>query len=156
MATISFKLLPVNARGTLDPNLVSAVSLTTTNRTMLPLPPGNVQVNGHSWPNGAAYSGDVKLTWANRIRTAQTGRALVAQDAGSAAGTVEGSVTVDVLIAGTVKRSQAGITGASFVYTHAQRVADDPDLSESVQFRITPVNGSYSGTVRTTDSFQMQ
>ena len=153
---MNFKLLPVNARGALDLNLVSSVTLTTTNRTMLPLPPGNVQVNGHSWPNGAAYSGDVTLTWANRIRTAQSGRALVAQDAGSVAGTVEGSITVDVVIAGVVKRTQAGITGTSFVYTHAQRAADDPDLSKPVQFRITPVNGSYIGTVRTTDSFQMQ
>ena len=153
---MNFKLLPVNARGTLDPNLVSPVTLTTTDRTLLPLPPGNVQVNGYSWPNGATYVGDVTLTWANRIRTAQVGRALVAEDAGSVAGTIEGSITVDVLIAGTVKRTQTGMTGTSFVYTHAQRVADDPDLSKPVQFRITPVNGSYSGTVRTTDSFLMQ
>jgi len=154
METWNFKLLPKNARGTVAIGSVPAIALTLTNRASLPLPPGAVRVNGDSWPNGKTYVGDVTLTWAHRNRTAQSGYSIVVQDAGSV-GSPEGNYTVDVLIAGSVVRTTAGITGTSFTYTHAQRIADDVDPTKTVQLRITPVNSGVSGVARTTDSFVM-
>jgi hypothetical protein len=70
----------------------------------------------------------------------------------------EGSYTVEVLINDAVipGRTTAGITATSFTYTLVQRTADDADLMKPVRFRITPMNGSLSGSVRLTDSFVMQ
>jgi hypothetical protein len=152
--SLNFKLLPKNALGTVAIADVSPAALTLTDRSALPLPPGAVKVNGDFWPNGRTYSGDVTLSWAHRNRTAQSGYTIVPQDAGSV-GSPEGNYQVDVLIAGTVKRTATGITGTSFVYTHANRVADDSDLTKTVALRITPVNGTLVGTARTTDSFLM-
>ena len=152
---MNLKLAPANALGVaLSIDSLSAVAVTLTNRAALPLPPGSVQVNGNFWPNGASFAGDVTLSWAHRNRTAQSGFTIVPQDAASVA-SPEGNYTVDVLIAGTVKRTARGIVGTSFTYTHAMRFADDPDLSKTVQFRITPVNGALVGNARTTDSFVM-
>ena len=151
---MNYKLVPTNSLTACPIGSLSPVALALTNRASLPYPPGNVKVNGHAWPNGATYSGDVTLTWAHRNRTAQSGSAIVAQDAASV-GSPEGTYTVDVLIAGIVKRTTTGITGTSFTYTHTNRVADDPDLAKTVQFRITPVNGTFVGNARTTDSFVM-
>jgi hypothetical protein len=154
MTTYNFKLLPTNARGAVSISSGSAVPLTLTDRAEVPLPPGAVKVNGDFWPNGRTYSGDVTLSWAHRNRTSQSGYTIVPQDAASV-GSPEGNYTVDVLVAGTVKRTTTGITGTSFVYTHAMRLADDSDPTKTVKFRITPVNGTLVGTARTTDSFLM-
>ena len=151
---MNIRCLPSNTRGTVNLAEVPSIAIATGDRAASPLPPGNVQVNGDYWPDGKTYTGDVTLTWALRNRTLQIGLAIVRQDADSV-GNPEGTYTVDVLIAGSVKRTQAGITGTSFVYTHAQRLADDANLANTVQFRITPANGTLVGNARTTDSFRM-
>jgi hypothetical protein len=66
-----------------------------------------------------------------------------------------GTYTIEILIAGAVVHTVTGITGTSYLYTLAQRTADDADLSKWVQFRITPVFGSITGSARTTDQFKM-
>jgi len=152
---MNIKDLPFNSRGTIDLAKVTPISITTGDRASVPLPPGAVKVNGDSWPDGKTYTGDVTLTWAHRNRSLQLGLALVQQDAASVGAAPEGSYTIDVLIAGTVTRTATGITGTSFTYTHAQRLADDANLAHTVQFRITPANGALVGTIRTTDSFVM-
>lgn len=154
--TLKAKLCPRNLRGVLP--LASAVemSLATASRAWKPLPPGNVRLNAQpyaTWP--ATTVGDVTLSWSHRNRASQgIGAALVAQDV---IGTYvpEGTLTLEVLIASVVKRTWTGLTGTSQIYTLAQRTADDSDLSKTVQFRITPVNGSYQGTIRTTPPFVM-
>ena len=146
------KCLTFNPRGTIDPASAVPISIAPGVRAASPYPPGNVAVNGDSWPDGKTYTGDVTLSWAHRNRTMQSG--IVAQDAPSV-GTPEGTYTVDVLIDGIVKRMATGIAGTSFVYSHANRVADDPDLLKTVAFRITPANGTFTGTARTTDTFVM-
>jgi hypothetical protein len=158
MSTINLKLLPFSARAEVAIGDVDAISITpTVTRAAAPLPPGKVRVNGSYWPDGGDLSGDAVLTWASRIRTAQSGFAVVHQDANSVAGTIEGSYTVEVLIGGVVValRTQTGLIGTSFTYAYADRVSDDADATKLVKFRITPVNGALVGTVRTTDSFKM-
>ena len=153
--SMNLKLLPYTARGVIDINSVSAMAMASTDRVSKPYPPGYVRINNNFWPNGATYAGTVTLTWAHRNRTVPVRYAVVAQDAGGAS-SPEGNYTVAVLIGGMVRRTQAGITTTSFAYTTAMRTADDADMTKPVQFRITPVNGSLSGTVRTTDQFYMQ
>lgn len=154
---MDIKLLPYNTIGTTAIAAVTAQTVTPVDRAAAPYPPGKVQVNSLYFINGATTHGTVTLSWAHRIRTAQAQRAIVAQDASSTSGTIEGTYTVEVLIAGVVigARTQTGITGTSFTYSYANRVADDADLTKTVQFRITPVNGALSGRARTTDPFLM-
>jgi hypothetical protein len=152
---VSIKLLPFSVSGTVAIDTVTAVTITPVNRAAAPYPPGNIRVGGYRWPNGVNLPSVASLTWAHRIRTAQDGLSVVQQDAASTAGTVEGTYTVEVLIAGTVKRTVTGLTGAFFNYYDSMRAADDADLTKIVQFRITPVSGTKVGAARTTDSFTM-
>nr|WP_320132324.1 hypothetical protein [uncultured Holophaga sp.] len=154
--TLRAKLCPRNTVGAIGTSQATTMSLTTASRFYKPYPPGNVKLNSlayASWP--ASTSGDVTLSWTNRNRLTQgIGGQLLAQDDATAA-TPEGTLKVEVLIGGTTKRTWTGLTGTSQVYTLAQRTADDSDLTKTVQFRITPINGSYTGTVRTTPGFVM-
>lgn len=155
---IDIKLVPFNSRGSVDIDDITAITIDPTGeRAAAPYPPGKVRINDVYWPDGGDLAGDAVLTWQHRIRTAQTGHAVVHQDAASTAGTIEGTYTVEVLIDSVVigARTQTGLTGTSFTYTLAQRAADDGDPDKLVQFRITPVNGAISGTPRLTDSFKM-
>jgi hypothetical protein len=80
---------------------------------------------------------------------------MISQDDGAGA-TIDGTLTVEVLIAGVAVREWTGLTGSSQAYTWAQRQADDADETKRVEFRITPVGTSAEeGTVRTTPSFLM-
>ena len=138
--------------------MASAVemALSTTSRAWKPYPPGNVMINGldyEHWP--ANTTGDVALSWTFRNRTVQgQGGVLVPQDS-IATFPLEGTIQVEALIGGISKRSWTGLTSTGLTYTAAQRAADDPDMTRTVQFRITPMNGSRSGTVRTTPAFLM-
>jgi hypothetical protein len=62
---------------------------------------------------------------------------------------------IEALVNNVVKRTWNNVTDSSQVYTIAQRTADDADLSKPVKFRITPINGIYTGTIRITPSFIM-
>lgn len=154
--TLKAKLLSTNTRGVLSIASAPEMQLATASRAMKPLPPGNVKLNAQpyaTWPSTTA--GDVTLSWNHRNRVDQgVGSSLVAQDF-MGGYTPEGNLTIEVLIGGTVKRTFAGITATSLVYTWAMRQTDDADLGKAVQFRITPINGSYQGTVRTTPAFVM-
>ena len=145
------KCLPHSSRGTVALGDVTPATLIPVQRASAPYPPGNVQVNGLPWPDGATLHGDATLTWAHRIR----GTGIVHQDAPSMEGSIEGSYTVEVLVGGVVKQTYTGLTGTSQAYTWTQRQLDDADLTKAVTFRITPVNGAISGKARTTDTFVM-
>lgn len=153
---MNIKCVPFNSLGVVDIATVPPITIVPTGtRAAAPYPPGKVRINTLAWPNGATLHGDVTLSWAHRLRTAQLGRAIVSQDADSAVAPIEGNYTVEVLIAGVVKRTALAITGTSYIYTLANRQADDADATKAVCFRITPVSGTTSGTARTTDSFVM-
>lgn len=154
--TCRAKLLPVNELGTLALASAAELQLTTTSRAWRPLPPGYVRLNGStyaSWPT--TTTGDVTLSWAWRARTTQaSGAPLVSQD-DPASASPEGTLQVEALVGGVVRRTWTGLTATSLTYTLAQRQADDADAAKAVAFRITPVNGSLTGTVRLTPGFVM-
>jgi hypothetical protein len=149
--TLSVKCLPRNNYGTVPAGSVSAVGLTTASRAQLPYPPGNVKVNGLSYPQD--IYGDAVITWADRNRVAQ-GQAAVKQSDGSVAGGIEGNYTIAIFINGVLIRTLTGQTGNTFTYTAAQRLIDNANGALSTSIRITPVNGALSGTPRTV-TFQM-
>lgn len=128
--------------------------LTVGDRALAPHPPGKVTLNSNeytAWP--ASTSGDVTLGWTHRSRTLQTD--IVAQSDATAY-TLEGTLTVEVLIDDKPVREFTGITGTSQVYTYAQRTADDTDLTKEVTFRITPIGaGGEVGIARVTPPFLM-
>jgi hypothetical protein len=99
--------------------------------------------------NGVAFAispdGDVTISWNHRNRL---GPYIVAQDAGDVAGGPEGSYTVTIHINGSLIRTVTGITGNSYFYSAAQRLADDANLTHAVTLTIMPVHGGISGTSR--------
>lgn len=150
---MNIKLLPYNIRGTVAIASVTPTSVTPGTRAQAPLPPGNVKVNAVSWPLGTHFTAatDVVLTWAHRFRT--VGVAVVQQDAGNQAAAPEGTYTVEVLHGATVKRTVTGLTGTTWTYTAAMQATDGVTSATVVSLRITPVNGTYTGKARQTDTF---
>lgn len=138
-----------------DPDNVEMSYLLVGERASAPYPPGDIRLEGYGyedWPT--TTTGDVTLSWAHRSRTGQS--ELTAQDTGISE-TLEGTITVEVLIEGEAVREWTGLTGTSQVYTFAQRTTDDADTDKLVKFRITPIGtGSEEGTVRVTPSFTME
>jgi hypothetical protein len=149
--SISAKCLPFNSRNTVAIGSVSPVVRAMASRAQRPYPPGNVQVNGVYWP--VATKEDATLAWAHRIRTAQP--SVVEQDDPSVSGTIEGNYTIEVYVGGTLRQTYAALTGTSQVYTALQRFTDDKDGSKTTKFRVKPINGSLTGTIRDTDAFTM-
>lgn len=120
--TLKVKVLPRNLRGVLPLVSATEMGLTTASRAWKPLPPGNVKLNGQpytTWPSST--TGDVTLSWSHRTRASQgPGTLLVAQDT-TGTTSPEGTLTIEVLIAGVVKRTWTGLTGTSQVYPLPQR-----------------------------------
>jgi hypothetical protein len=143
---LSVKCIPSNNYGTVDPTLVTAATLTTASRAQKPYPPGDVLINAISYPLSTLL--DAVMIWADRNRVAQ-GQAAVKQSDGSIAGGIEGNYTVEVLINGGVVHTHTGVTGNTFTYTLADRLADDSNGGHGTALRITPVNGALVGTPRT-------
>lgn len=152
--TVKVKLCPYNAYGELP--LASAVETTFTlaQRASKPYPAAYLQVNSSQTPT--TTTGNAVLTWRIRHRTVQGAAGkVVAQDAADQAAAPEGSYTVKVYIGGVNKRTQTGLTTATYTYTYANRTADDADTTKLVKFGITAVNGSLSSVERFTPEFLM-
>jgi hypothetical protein len=154
---VNAKILPQNPLGTYPLATASVVSLITASRATSPNPPGKAQINAlgyAAWPTTTLN--DAAFTWAHRNRAAiGVNTALINQDAAGPPYVIEGDLTIEVIVGGTVKHTYTGQTGTSLTYTAAQRLADDTDGSKLVQLRISPKQGAYNGTVRTEPSFQM-
>ena len=135
--TLSLKLLPSGARGTLPIGSAPPLALAIGGRALKPYPPGNLKVNGLSIP--VTTLDDATATWVHRNRLTQT---LVTRqdDPGEAA--PEGTITVNVYVGGIFKRVFPGISGTSQAYTALQRVADDADGSKPVELAAHGQNGS--------------
>ena len=150
------KLLPYTTKAQLDIDDAVEMIFAPIGSAQGPYPPGKIQVNGTTWPDGCTFTGDVTLTWAHRNKYTQDLRQVVHQDAASVEAGPEGTYTIEVLIAGMVvpARTVQGVTDASFVYTLAHCIADG-GAGQWIQFRITPILGETSGSPRTTDQFKM-
>jgi len=149
--TVSVKCLPTNSYGAVLDTAVTAVTLATQSRPQRPYPPGNVLINGESYP--FIVHGDAVMTWADRNRLVQ-GRDAIPQTQASVPAlgimpSIEGNYTIVLAINGVAVRTVTGVTGNTYTYTFAQRLIDNPDGSLPTSITITPVNGSLVGTSRT-------
>lgn len=154
--TVKAKILTANMAGVLDLATAPIDSLATASRATAPNPPNNMQANGlkyGAWP--ATTLDDLTFTWTHRNRlTIGQGSLLVNQDY-STADAIEGVLQLEILVGGVVKHTLTNQTVSTYVYTAAQRIADDTDGTKGVQIRVSPSNGSLNGTVRTTTALVM-
>ncbi len=120
--TVNAKMLTITGRGKLALASAPEDALVMARRQNRPYPPGNVRLNGESYPQ--AIQDDLTITWAHRDRLSQTAN-LVRQDVGNIG--PESGVTYTLRIYGetnTLQRTYSGLTGTSQDYTMAQDEAD--------------------------------
>lgn len=141
--TVTAKLPTRGPLEILDLSLAVPLSLALTGRALKPYPPGNVKVNAISYPT--TIYGDASTSWAlrNRVADSTAGR-LIRQDAASTTTTPEGTITVEVRVGGTLKRTQTLAT-TPYAYTAAMRAADSTNGTLTVSIRVIPVNGALTG-----------
>ena len=65
-------ILPQFPLGTLDRSQATSISMTLAGRPSKPYPPGNLKLNGSSFPAQLSKSADLVITWAHRSRPQQT------------------------------------------------------------------------------------
>lgn len=144
--TVTAKLLPFNPVETLPIASATQVSKTTASRALLPLPPGNVQVGGTTWPVSFTAGSDRTVSWAKRSRTGQAADGLIVAQNQPDYFPTEGDLTVEVRVGGVLKRTVTGLTGSNWVWTSAMQATDGATSGTSVSIRVIPVNGSLVGT----------
>jgi hypothetical protein len=148
------KVLPFNAVGKLEIASATAISTTLADRAKKPYPAGNIKVNGVMWPTTAA--GDAVITWAHRHRLTQAANGvIVAQDAANVTASPEGDYTLKIYVGGVLKQTVTALTGTTYTYTYAQRLAHDANTALTVEIGMTSINGSFSSAERKTTPFLM-
>lgn len=156
--TLTARILPRNPLGTLAYGSGVDSTITTASRSLNPNPPGGAKVKTHKyadWP--ATITDDALFAWIHRDRVAiGVASALIDQD-NAGPYTPEGTLTLDILLNGIAiaGRTITGTTATSYDYTPAMRAADDADGTKAVAIRITPINGSKTGNIRTTPALVM-
>jgi hypothetical protein len=123
--TVNVKLLTRTGLGTLLEASAPADSVVMAKRFIRPYPPGNVRINGSSYP--ASASGDLTITWAHRDRTQQTAY-LVHQDEGDIGPEPGTTYTLRIYNAqtgGSLIRTFSGIAGTGQAYTEALATSDN-------------------------------
>jgi hypothetical protein len=165
--TPTIRLLPFNSLGTLLFGSAIPVPVTIKGRSIAPLPPGNVKINGvpfWDWPDWYAAdpltllvgNSDVVLTWSHRNRVEQGSVWVHQGEAGSF--TLEGTLRVEAYVWNSttwdydLKRTWDGQTGTTITWTAAQFLGDNPD-NERCYFNIVPV-GTVEGLPRWTPRFK--
>lgn len=111
----SVVLLPKTGRGTLDEALATPLSLTIAQRFIRPYPPGNVLVNGQSYP--VAITDALSLTWAHRNRIQQTAH-LIKQSDGSLTPETNQTTTLRLFDENdSLRRQEIDLVDSSYVWT---------------------------------------
>jgi len=120
-ATAQVRVAPKTAQGELPLASATTDTLVTTARHARPYAPGNVRINGASYP--ATVAGLVTVTWAHRSRLLQTSEPIVDASSSTSIGPESGTTyTVTLRRADTnaVLETQSGVAGtsAAFVSTY--------------------------------------
>jgi hypothetical protein len=121
---VKIKHRTITARGVLSQASATEYTHTVAKRGLLPIPPGNVTVNGLAEP--ADLEGDTLIAWVHRDRSlvdmkfqTDTGEATVATDVTY---TLKLYDQDDVLL-----RTQTGLTGLNYTYARDDEMADTGD-----------------------------
>ena len=113
-SSVDAKYLTVSGGGILALVTATTLSVTFTQRVLLPYPPADVKINGASYPT--AILGAYALTWKHRDRTAQT--TIISQVDASIG--PETGTTYTLRLYGetdTLLRTETGLTGTSYTWT---------------------------------------
>jgi hypothetical protein len=127
--TISAKVLTRTATTRIDPSLAPIDSITVRRRWSRPYPPADLRIGGTHWTQvGWLGSGAVVFEWKHRNRVLQQDQLVPDSDAN---GTIESGVTYEIRVfhprsaTPTVAvRTVTGLTGTTWTYTAADRMAD--------------------------------
>ncbi|MHB1273604.1 MAG: hypothetical protein ACYCZD_12720 [Rhodanobacter sp.] len=155
-------LLTNTGLGQLDPTLALTGSLTLNDRQIRPYPPGNLQLQGVSYP--AVVEGALAISWAHRDRLLQADQLIDTLQAsiGPEVGT---TYAVRVYLAGVLDSTTAGITGTTFtpvvsgdgtVTVQIDAVCNGltswQSLTATTDYYRTPRRVTESGVLRITES----
>ncbi|MBC7162689.1 MAG: hypothetical protein H5U26_11375 [Immundisolibacter sp.] len=115
--TLAIKLLTNTSSQQLDIGAASAMSLDVVGRAVLPYPPGNVKINGVSYPVALAGNPLIAFGWAHRDRLLQADQLI---DTLQASIGPEAATTYTLRLYGetdTLLRTETGLTGSSYTWT---------------------------------------
>lgn len=142
--TAQLRLLPKTGHGELAVGSASTISRAIQRRFARPYPPGNVKINGATYP--AAVAGDIAITWANRNRVNQTA-SIVLQTDGNITPETGQTTTIRCYDSGnTLRRTFSGLTGTSQTWALADMINDGAGASGSVRFEIESSRTDDKGT----------
>lgn len=154
--SLSYKLLPYNSLGVLPLANAIAMPITIDGRYLNPAPPGNVKLNGagyDAWPD-VLDTEDAVLTWSHRNFSEQGVGAPYELQSVAGSYTLVGTLTIQLReVGGGLIAEWTGQTGTTVSYTAVERDNDDLAFVLNVYWRIIPVDGARTGTVRDTPPF---
>lgn len=120
--TVQARLLTQTSQGQLDPALAATDSLTLLGRQGRPYPPGQLRINGESYP--ASVTGDVVLSWAHRDRVMQADQ-LIDHSVGNIG--PESGVTYNLNVygeSGLRIKTLTGLTSTSWTWPSADEMSE--------------------------------
>ncbi|HEL7672979.1 hypothetical protein [Stenotrophomonas maltophilia] len=111
------KLITRTSQGELNPDLATTIGLTLQRRQIRPYPPGRLRVQGEAYPPELwTFGTELTVQWAHRDRLLQADQ-LVDTTQGNIGPEPGTTYTVRWFLAGSLVRTQAGITGTTDTYT---------------------------------------
>lgn len=123
------KLITRTSQGELNPDLAPTIGLTLQRRQIRPYPPGRLRLQGEAYPPELwTFGTELTVQWAHRDRLLQADQ-LVDTTQGNIGPEPGTTYTVRWFLAGSLVRTQAGITGTTDTYT-------PPDGSGGKQIRV--------------------
>lgn len=145
--TLESKFLPENSIAVYPIGSASTITQLTRSRYDAPYPPGKIQINALSWGVvPGTITADLTISWATRNRLTQA--SLVKQDDGDVSPESGQLVRIEIRVGGVLKQSPSGLT-SPYVYSEAQRVIDDPDITKAVEVKLWATRGGL-------DSYEFQ
>lgn len=135
---VDCRLIPTTPRGELDPDDATIATHEITRRSLRPLPPGNLAINGDAWP--AYIEGALALTWAHRNRLTQD--TVVQQGAGDIGPEAGTTYTLRIYDAdNNLIHTESPISGTSFTYDLVDEIADAGEVQNQLRFELESVRG---------------
>lgn len=147
--TITAKLLTTTPSAVELLAAATQVSLTLTNRQARYIPPGNVKINGTSWPTSLAHTVDAVVTWAYRDLSYflwATSSPVASQDTVQLfenSGGFNGHFQIEVRVAGVLKRTVSALDAKTWTWTQAMQTTDCSGVyNKTVSIRIIPLRNT--------------
>lgn len=139
--TVDAKLLTRTSSGLLAESAAPADSLAMVGRAGLPYPPGNLKINGQAWPE--QITGELAVSWSSRDRITQADQLLdaTAGNTGPATGI---TYRLRIYTGTTLRRTYAGITSTSQLYSVADEAADGGPFTSLRVVLDSQLNGKIS------------